>query len=347
VFHQAGQPLALEALELPEPADGEALVRLQLCTICGSDLHTVTGARIEPTPSILGHEALGIVERVGPKPPRDVEGNLLREGDRVTWSVCVSCQLCDRCQSGLPQKCRRLFKYGHGRASGRAALSGGLAEYLLLRPGSAIARVDAALPDVVACPVNCATSTIAAAFRAAGNVAGQRVALLGAGMLGVTAAAYAKSQGASRVVVIDPDPRRLERATAFGADQPLPWESAESLSELKGTFDVVIEASGATSAAEAACELADIGARIVLVGAVMPTPNAAWSPSQVVRRCLSIHGIHNYAPQDLRAALAFLTRQQHRYPFASLVEASFGLDQANRAVSYALEKRPIRVAVAP
>ena len=211
--------MELRSLPVPELEAHEALVAIEFSTICGSDLHTVKGLRTERCPTILGHESIGVVVAVGSPPLRDARGIDLRIGDRVTWSTSVSCGECDRCLSGLPQKCRSLSKYGHDVAEGRTALCGGLAQHLLLRKGSAVVHVDAGLSAEVACPANCATATVACAMRHAAPLNGSRVLIFGAGMLGLTAAAMAKSLRAASVTIVDTMPQRLELAERFGADQ--------------------------------------------------------------------------------------------------------------------------------
>src|SRR5262245_26607630 len=84
VFVGSGRPLEIRTFPLPTAGAGEALVRVECCTICGSDLHTVSGARTEATPSILGHEIVGIVESIGDPPPCDLVGSPLLKGDRIT-----------------------------------------------------------------------------------------------------------------------------------------------------------------------------------------------------------------------------------------------------------------------
>ncbi|MCA8983354.1 MAG: zinc-binding dehydrogenase [Planctomycetaceae bacterium] len=354
VFHAPGQPLQLQSFPVPVPEDDEAVVRISCCTVCGSDLHTLTGARAEVTPSILGHEAVGFVERLGPRPLRDVAGVPLNLGDRVTWSTVIACGTCDRCRAGLPQKCRQLSKYGHDRALGRQALNGGLAERILLRRGSAVVKLPDDLPDEIVCPANCATATVAAMYRCAEPVAGQRVLIFGAGMLGLTAAAMAAARGACAIAVLDTQPRRLELAREFGATATLAWTAdgsdlSESLRELTGQalWDIVLEVCGAPAAVAAACQQGDIGARIVLAGSVMPTPDIPLNPEQVIRRCLTIRGMHNYTPADLLAAVMFLQEHGRRFPFAKLVANTFPLDRVNEAVAHALEQRPIRIGIRP
>ena len=354
LFEGPGEPLRLARLPIPELEEWEALVRVECCTICGSDLHTVSGARREATPSILGHEVLGRIERLAQSPPLGLDGTSLSVGDRVTWSTVVACGGCDRCTTGLPQKCRSLSKYGHERAEGRGALSGGLAEFVLLRRGSSVIRVPESIPDEVACPANCATATVAASIRAAGEIAGRRVLLFGAGMLGLTAAAMTRSMGAASVTMCDLSAERLARAARFGADHLVRWHAdrgviREALRRESGgdSFDRVIELSGAADAVEAACEFGGIGSRVVLVGTVMKSRPVAIDPEGVVRKCQSILGMHNYVPDDLRAAVRFLKRWHDRYPFGDLVERSFRLSDVNRAISFAMEARPVRVSIRP
>ena len=157
--------MRLEQLPIPELEAGEVLVKIECSTLCGSDLHTIKGLRQEKCPSILGHESVGFVVGIGDMQPCDASGEALQCGDRVTWSTTISCGACDRCRAGWTQKCRTLSKYGHAVAEGRQALCGGLAEYILLRPGTAIVKVPTALAAEVVSPANCATATVACAMR--------------------------------------------------------------------------------------------------------------------------------------------------------------------------------------
>jgi alcohol dehydrogenase len=300
------------------------LVEVVACTLCGSDLHTLHGRRSVATPTILGHEILGRVVEFGPFAPRiDASGTPLRMGDRVTWAVVASCGECFYCRKGLPQKCERGTKYGHEAIRPGLELTGGLARHCLLVPGTAIFRIPDDLPDAVACPANCATATVAAALDAAGPLSGARVLVMGSGMLGLTAAAWARSMGAEAVVACDANPDRLALSRSFDASHAA---SPESVAEvvLEATdgrgVDAAFELTGAADAVETVVPLVRMGGALILVGPVCPTRPVPINPESIVRRCLTLRGIHNYRPRDLQAAVGFLASQR-RFPFDSLVSA--------------------------
>ncbi len=352
-FHGTGRPLELRRYPLPHLAEGEVLVRIACCTLCGSDIHTYEGRRSTPCPTVLGHEILGRVAALAAgSTVCDQAGTPLQIGDRITWSVAASCGNCFFCRDGLPQKCERLFKYGHERISDRHPLSGGLADYCHLAAGTAICRVPSELSDAVACPANCATATVAAALRYAGPCAGRVVLVQGAGMLGLTAAAMAGIGGRREVIVSDTLAERLRRAGRFGAtrtalvdDDGTALRTAVAQATSRRGVDVAIDVSGAPAAMEAGIDLLRIGGRCVWVGAVFPVRPLAVSAETVVRKILSIQGVHNYAPADLRRALEFLEHHHAQFPFEELVAETFALEDAGAAFLHASRSGVLRVAV--
>ena len=345
--------LELQRLGAPEPDEGELLVRVTCCTLCGSDLHTYQGHRAVDVPTILGHEILGEVRRIGGR-VTDLAGRPIEIGDRVTWSVAAHCGDCFYCERGVPQKCVSLRKYGHERITRDHALSGGLAEMCHLAPGTSLIRVPDALIDNVACPANCATATVAGALRTGGGCRDDVVLVQGAGMLGLTACAMAARRGARRVIVCDVDDARLARAESFGAqDRVSVREGAERLDEViryatdgRGV-DLAVELSGSPDAVAHGLNALRIGGRYVWVGAVSPTPPVEIHPEFIVRRLLNIHGLHNYTPADLADAVDFLEQSADRYPFGELVTRTFALEDVEAAFRYAIDTRPPRVAVTP
>ncbi len=348
VFDGPGKRFHLEQLSTPELAAGEALVRVRLCTLCGSDLHTFTGRRHGPTPCVLGHEMVGeIAELAGEK--LDATGEPLAVGDRVTWAVADCCGSCFFCTRDLPQKCERLKKYGHHAHEPGRGPSGGLATHCQLWAGTAVVKVPAAVCDEVAAPAMCATATVAGAIRQAGGLRGATVLILGAGMLGLTASAMASAGGAT-VIVADTNAERLATAKRFGATHvATPAELAARLADItdgRGA-DVVLELAGVSASVETALASARIGGTVVLVGSVFPVSPVAVNPEMVVRRCLRIVGSHNYAPADLVVAMRFLAGPGTGFPFAELVARTLPLDDIDAAFRLAEAEKPYRIGVRP
>jgi threonine 3-dehydrogenase len=320
----------LESLPLPEPGPGEVLLGIRLATVCGSDRHTVAGRRPAPCPSVLGHEAVGVVVGAGP-------GTTVGVGDRVVAGVAVPCGSCDRCRACRTAKCRTVRKVGHEPLRSDWPLSGTYAEHLLLPHGATVVPVPDDLPDEVAAPAACATATVSAAVEAAGDVRGRRALVSGAGMLGVTAVAALARSGAE-VVVVDPDPGRRALAVRFGAVEaraPGP----------QPTVDVAVEVSGARAAVAAALDVLDVGGRLVLAGSVSPGAPVALDPERVVRSWLTVTGVHNYEPRHLVAAIELLAATPH-LPWGDLVEPPVPLADVGRLLTGPDAARP-RASVRP
>jgi alcohol dehydrogenase len=247
----------------------------------------------------------------------------------------------------LPQKCDTHFKYGHKKHNSEEPWVGGLAEYILLVHGTKVFKIPEGLSLEVACPANCTTATNVAAFRVAGNLAGKVVLIMGAGMLGVTACAMAKFYGAKLVIVCDTNEKRLIKACEFGADHStLPAGLSDVVSNLTVGLgvDIIFELTGSPVAFENVFESVGIGGKIILVGSVFPSAPVGLQMEMVVRKLLSIEGVHNYAPEDLAQALCFLN--QTRYlPWKSLVGKWMRLSEVDLAFQLAQSPEYYRVGV--
>jgi alcohol dehydrogenase len=296
---------------------------------------------------------VGEITAVGPG-VADLDGAPLRLGDRVTWSMVWSCGRCYYCRNGLRPKCERLLKFGHEQLAPRLELFGGLGEYCFLPEGTAICRIPEHVPDEVACPSNCATSTVAAVLRHAGEVAGRAVVVYGAGMLGLTACAWASAAGASRVIAVETDPARRALALEFGAAEALDGHAGagDLAAQVRGLTggrgaELVLEFTGVPEAVEKGFEMLRFGGHYVLAGATFPARKVELSAEQIVRRIVRVSGVYNYEPGDLRAALGFLADHGARFPFSSLVGRVFPLDRVEEAFAYAERERPPRAGVRP
>lgn len=348
VWYGTEDRFRLAELPLPRLAPGDALVENRSATLCGSDLHTIAGERSTPLPTILGHEMIGDVIDVGGL-VQTHDGRRIEPGMRVTWSTGASCGRCARCARGLPQKCETLRKYGHEAITDDWQLSGGLASHCHVRAGTALVAVPTTLPDQVATPANCATATVASGLRALAARAGEAAVVQGCGMLGLTAVGYLRSLGVS-VVACDVDPSRLALAARCGATAATePGGLREAVLELtRGEgAECAVDMSGSDAAVSATLDLLATGGRLALVGSVFPTAGIRLVPETVVRGLLTVTGVHNYAPEDLVNAVAFLSEHADDEVFGSFVPDVFPLGEIERAVRHATEKRPPRVAIDP
>ncbi len=309
-----GSDVDVRTVPIPDLGPGEILVRVRLATVCGSDLHTVTRRRPAACPSILGHEPVGEVVAAGP------DANL-QVGQRIIWSVTVTCGTCGRCRSGLSAKCLSVRKVGHESFDSDWPLSGSYAAHVVLPRGTTIAVVPDALPDAVAAPAACATATVMATLEAADDLTGRRVLIGGAGMLGLTAVAACAEAGAD-VQVVDRNADRLALAADFGG------RASDG-----GPVDVAIDYTGSSAAVADALGRLDIGGTLVLAGSVTPGPPLSVDPETVVRRWLTITGVHNYEPRHLHRAVEFLDRTRERYPWECLVTPPVALDEITSALN--------------
>lgn len=354
LFMGAGSPHEPGAVPQVGLRIGEVLVRIELATVCGSDVHTVLGHRIEPTPLVLGHEAVGYVEQVGPGGARYTDGASVTAGDRVVWSVAVHCGNCARCLRGMPQKCESLKKYGHERIAHGWELSGSFASHMHLLAGTPIVRVHTDVPAQVLAPAGCGIATAWAALAAAERAVplhGARVLITGGGLIGLAAAAMATERGAT-VTISDLDADRRALALQFGAAATVdPKAPAAQTSANEGEpdldYDVAIDASGAPAAVAAGLAALAVGGVAVWVGSVFPTQPIEVVPERVVRGLATITGVHNYTPSDLEGAVTFLHEYWQRYPFAALVGETLPLHELDLALERSAAQLEVRVGIDP
>ena len=355
VFDSATRTFSRKIHESPKLETGQVAVRVTCCTICGSDLHTYQGRRNCPQNCVLGHEVIGRIEQWGGiKPPKDYFGNPVHSGQRITWVMAVGCGECFFCRHDLPQKCENLFKYGHESDHGKGS-TGGLSEYCYLVPGTPIFPIPQSLKDSVAAPANCATATVSAALRLVSethDLKDANVLVVGLGMLGLTATAQLADGGAKSIIALDTERSRLRLSRQFGSTHEFDsgmekQELADSIRTITGGrgADIALDFAGVTSAVQSAIENIRTGGCVLLAGSVFPTGEISLDPETVVRKMLTIRGLHNYQPRDLEIALEFLNRTSDRFPFADLVSRSFSLEDVEDAFEFAADNRPIRVAI--
>jgi threonine dehydrogenase-like Zn-dependent dehydrogenase len=336
---------AFEMRDYPLPVEieqGAALVKIEMAGICGTDVHLWKGQLPIPRPIILGHETVGIIERMGPDLKTDWTGAPLREGDRITWSAGMLCGHCHHCTVlRQPTRCSNRSAYGISFSSDAAPhLSGGYAEYIYLRPRTAIFKLSDVTSEAVT-GAGCALVTAIHGLERMGISWGDKVVIQGSGPVGLAALAIAKSSGASMIVVIGGPAARLEQARAFGADHTIDIEeitdAARRLDQVKcltGGYgaDAVVECVGAPQVVPEGFEMCRDGGKYLVLGHYGDAGAAPINPHVITRKQLTIYGSWASEPRHMAAAVEFLRKQKERFPFERLVTHRFPLDKANEAL---------------
>jgi S-(hydroxymethyl)mycothiol dehydrogenase len=271
-----GAKVQVTTVVVPDPGPGEALVRVRACGVCHTDLHYREGAINDDFPFLLGHEAAGTVEAVGPGV------GTVAPGDYVVIAWRAPCGSCRSCLRGRPWYCfdsrnaAQPMTLADGTPLSPALGIGAFAELTLVAAGQAV-KVDPAARPEAAGLIGCG---VMAGFGAAvntGNVQrGDTVAVIGCGGVGDAAIAGATIAGARRVIAVDVDPRKLEWARRFGATDVVdaragdPVEAIKALTGGNGA-DVVIEAVGSPVTYRQAFFARDLAGTLVQVG--VPDPS--------------------------------------------------------------------------
>lgn len=327
ITFQGIESVAYESIpdpELAEPTD--AIVRVHVAGICGSDLHPYFGreAGIE-SGTAMGHEFLGEVVEVGSDTPG------LSIGDRVVAPFTTNCGACFYCGIGLTARCERSQLFGW--IEGGQGLHGAQAELVRVPDaGATLVAVPDDLDEAVALLAGDILSTATFGADMAGVSEGDLVVVVGCGPVGLLAIRTALERGASEVIAVDSVPSRLELAARFGAT-PANFETedpravVDERSEGRGA-DAAIEAVGSPEATRAAADLLRFGGRIAAVGFHVE-PHLALSPGEIYDRNLSYAGGRCPARHYMPASLELAKRDQdllralisHRLPLAQGVEA--------------------------
>lgn len=346
VLNSYKQPLELRQFPIPTPGAGEALVRVEMAGICGTDVHLADGELDIPLPVILGHETVGKIEKLGPQLERDWRGVPLAVGDRVAWASSVVCGECYYCrQKHQPTRCISRKAYGISYcANDQPHLRGGYAEYILLRPNTAIFRIPDAIPTAAVVGAGCALTTALHGLERATVTLGDVVVVQGSGPVGLAVLAVALQSGASKVVVIGAPQRRLDFALEFGAHAVISVEEATTsevrrkrLFDLIGPYgaDVVVECVGRPSVVPEGWEFCRDGGKYLVLGQYANTGEVMMNPHTITRKQLQVIGSWGFEPRHVDSALRLLEHQHWQTRFANEVTDQYPLRQANEALEKA------------
>ncbi|MCZ7461275.1 S-(hydroxymethyl)mycothiol dehydrogenase [Streptomyces sp. WMMC940] len=270
------EPVRVETIVVPDPGPGEAVVKVQACGVCHTDLHYKEGGINDDFPFLLGHEAAGVVESVGDGVTE------VGPGDYVILNWRAVCGHCRACRRGRPWYCfdthnaRQKMTLTDGTELSPALGIGAFAEKTLVAAGQCTG-VDPAISPAAAGLLGCGVMAGIGAAVNTGQVGrGDSVAVIGCGGVGDGAVVGARLAGATRIIAVDVDDRKLETARTMGATHTVnsrTGDPVEAIRELTDGFgaDVVIDAVGRPETYRQAFYARDLAGTVVLVG--VPTPD--------------------------------------------------------------------------
>ncbi len=336
---EAPRKLVAHELPIPEIGDDDGILRVEACGLCGTDHEQFTGALPTGNQFVPGHEAVGIIEAIGPVAAKRWGVSL---GDRVAVECFQRCGECAQCLAGDYRRCERhglADMYGLMSIDRSPGLWGGYAEYQYLAPDSMLVPVPSSLDPVLATVFNPLGAGIRWGVTLPGTKPGDVVAVLGPGIRGLSAAAAAKEAGAAYVMITGYGPNdapRLAAAADFGADLAVDVATTDPSSALqKGAgrlADVVVDVTAkAPSALAQAIGLARPGGTIVFAGTRGSAETPGFWPDMIVYKELQIMGALGVDAPAYRAALDLLATG--KYPFAELPRRIEKLDGAAELLS--------------
>lgn len=349
------RPLRIETLDLAPPCRDEVLVRVRAAGLCHSDLSVIDGNRLRPVPMVLGHEAAGEVIETG-------EGvDDLEPGDRVVMVFVPSCGHCAPCAEGRPALCEP-GNAANGRgemlAGGRRLSANGtpvhhhigvsaFAEHAVVSRRSLV-KIEAEIPHEIAALFGCAVLTgVGAAVNTARIKAGETVAVVGLGGVGLSALLGALACGASRVIAVDLSEEKLALARELGATDTFNAGDADAIEAIraatKGGVDHGLEMAGSVRALDLAYQITRRGGTTTTAGLANPAHTLSLSPVRLVAEERTLKGSYVGSCVPSRDIPRFVELYRRgRLPVDKLWTSSGSLDEINEGFDALNEGRTIR-----
>jgi 2-desacetyl-2-hydroxyethyl bacteriochlorophyllide A dehydrogenase len=324
--------VTVETVERPEPGPRDALVRMSVTGVCGSDTHAVHGRHpFIPLPYHPGHEVVGVVESVG------TDVSAVVPGQRVTVEPTLPCRHCKMCTTGRANLCENLQFFGCGWNQG------GMADFFTI-PADRLHIVPDDLDDLTAALIE-PLSTPVHAVRLAGDVAGKAVAVLGAGPIGLLVLSVVRAYGARRIVVTDMLQAKRERALALGAEAVADAAAADVADQVRAALgesaDVVFDCVAIQATVSQAVALASKGGTVVVVG--VPAREVTVPLPVIQDHQIRVQGSATYLAEDYRESMRLLQTGAVRK--RDIVTAVHELDEAADAFADAASGEHIKVLI--
>jgi L-iditol 2-dehydrogenase len=331
--------LTVDEFEVPDVGPKETLIEIELCGVCGTDVHMNEGGMPLDFPVIPGHEFAGRIVDMGEQVESDFAGNPVAEGDAVTvcpGRACGDCWYCNNVPA-RPTACVNRTVYGFTSTEQSPALRGGMSEYVLIEEDADFFRLPDGLdveygalvePFAVASYALAQSAPAGLPFAREGYGPGQSVAVQGAGPIGLLTIATAHATGADEVVAVDMIDSRLEMAERFGATDVVDvgeYDGDDAVVDaVKAAAnggvgpDVVVEAVGHPSAFEQGVRMPRNAGTYVEVGHFADAGTAEINPMHVVQNDVSIESSYVYPPSQFQTSVSLLEKHRDEIPFLEL-----------------------------
>ena len=340
--YATSRPLEIASLELAEPGPGEVRIRIGAAGLCHSDLSVIDGNRPRPLPMVLGHEAAGVVEALGPGVTD------LKPGSHVVAAFVPSCGACAPCRASRPALCEPGFaanSAGTLLGGARRLAAGGafvhhhlgvsaFATHAVLARQSLVA-IDAAVPFAEAALFGCAVITgVGAVANTAALPSGASAAIVGLGGVGLAALLGARALGASTIVVLDFDAAKRELALELGATHAIDARSAYAASQVRavthGGVDFGFEMAGSARALELAYSITRRGGTTIAAGLAPPDARVSLPQTELVAEERTLKGSYLGSCVPARDIPLYLSwYRAGRLPVERLIDGTLSLDELN------------------
>jgi L-iditol 2-dehydrogenase len=354
----AAPHVPLDLRELPWPAleQGSAMLRTQFSEVCGTDVHLHNGKLSGvPYPIIPGHVSVGHLAEIRGT-ISDIDGRPFREGDLVTFlDVHETCGRCHEClvtkqTTRCPQ--RKVYGISYGVNDGPL---GGWADYIWMKPGLRLLRIPEGMDPASFIAGGCGLVTAMHMIERGDVRLGHSVAVLGAGPVGLAAAALARHSGADPVIVIGDPAARLHTAARMGATHTISLDvpAADRAAQVRAItgghgVDVVLEGAGDPRAVSDALQLVRDGGRVVIAGQYTDHGDVAINPHwQINRKHVDIRGCWGCDYSHFHRAVRFLAAQGRSLPWTQTITARFRLEDANDALQSVARREVVKAIIEP
>lgn len=346
--------MEMQEFPIPEITDNDALLKVEMCGVCGSDPSMYRGTNTNAWPIIMGHEFVGVIEEIG-KNKAATSG--CKKGDRVVVETRFGCGKCPACIKGKYNQCVDGLGYGFRVPCTKPPyLWGAYSEYVYLPERAILHKIDASVPDEAAC-LTCAVlgNSVRWLRQIGGLSVGDTCVIMGPGQQGLGGVVVAKESGASNIIVTGKadDTDRLAMAKKLGADHICNVDEVDEIEFIREVTngemaDVAFDCSGSTVAMSHAIDYCKKGATIVTPG-LYHGESTPMPLDRLVFGEITIKGAHTHNIDSVDPAIKII--ESGRYPLHELVTHVYDLEDAETAVKmagYEIEgERPIKVALAP